>query len=55
MSTARRVVSPILREGSWTDTLLQGQVRYVVHGAWAPFAFDPGALIGYANVNYTVG
>jgi len=31
----------------------QGQVRYVVHGAWAPFAFDPGAIIGYGKVNYT--
>ncbi len=33
----------------------QGQVRYVVHGAWTLMVFDPGALIGYANVNYTVG
>lgn len=31
----------------------QGQVRYVVHGAWALFAFDPGALIGYGKVTYT--
>ena len=27
-------------------------VRYVVHGAWAPFAFDPGDFIGYAKVAY---
>jgi len=33
----------------------QGQVRYVVHGAWTLMVFDPGAIIGYANVNYTVG
>lgn len=31
----------------------QGQVRYVVHGAWTPFAFDPGALLGYGKVDYT--
>ncbi|MFO0604711.1 MAG: hypothetical protein U0324_16130 [Polyangiales bacterium] len=32
-----------------------GQVRYVVHGAWAPFAFDFRAIVGYAKVTYTVG
>ena len=30
----------------------QGQVRYVVHGAWTLFVFDPGAIICYGNVNY---
>jgi hypothetical protein len=30
----------------------QGQVRYAVHGAWAPFVFDPGAIICYGNVSY---
>ena len=33
----------------------QGQVRYVVHGAWTLFIFDPGAIIGYAKVNYASG
>ncbi len=28
----------------------QGQVRYVVHGAWTLFVFDPGAIICYGNV-----
>jgi len=32
----------------------QGQVRYVVHGAWTLMVFDPGAIMGYGNVLYTV-